>query len=156
MTEPPDYAALARQYLDLWEEHLTAIAIDPALAAQMSTMFGLMGQMMPLAMPGAMSGGTGNAIDPIAAFRQTMAGMAAGAAQTRHGGDDQARPDTRSKAGTAAAAAASGDGDEGLAELARRLAAVERQLAGAKRSAGRTRRSKPASGSRGAGKPKSG
>jgi hypothetical protein len=78
MSETPDYAALARQYLDLWEEHLTALANDPTLAAQMSAMFALMGQAMPLATPGAgFPGGIG--ANPFAdvqrAMAQAMAGM---------------------------------------------------------------------------------
>ena len=133
MTEPPDYAALARQYLDLWEEHLTALANHPNLATQTAAMFGLMGQMMPPAMPGADAGGA----DPLAMLRAAMAQMTAGAARpaaTPEGGtrDDRSRSAAGrpgSPAGAAAAAAAPGDGDERLDELARRLAAVEERLA---------------------------
>jgi hypothetical protein len=32
MAEPPDLAALARRYVDLWQDQLTAMAADPALA----------------------------------------------------------------------------------------------------------------------------
>jgi hypothetical protein len=132
MTEPPDYAALARQYLDLWEEHLTAIANDPALAAQMAAMLGLMGRMMPFTMPAATGG------DPLAPLRRTMTQMAAGgmpagpppagAGEDRCSDDDHARRDTRSQAGAAATAAASGDGGQRLDELAERLAALEARL----------------------------
>ncbi|MEK9660671.1 MAG: hypothetical protein VW644_02870 [Alphaproteobacteria bacterium] len=169
MSEPPNYAALARQYLDLWEEHLTAVANDPALAQQMAAMFGLMGQTMPLGMPGAAqfgataSGAAGAAADanPLAAMQQAMAQMMAGfnPAASAQNGTEKGQPDERSGSadggprpttGAAAVAAAPGDGDERLDELARRLAAVEAQLA--ELAAGSSGRSRGAADGAGGGK----
>lgn len=154
MSETPDYAALARQYLDLWEEHLTAVANDPALAQQMAAMFGLMGQTMPLGMPGSGTTSDGN---PLAAMQQAMAQMMAGFSPA--GSAEKGQPDDRSGSDTAgsrptpgatAAAAASGDGDERLDELARRLADVEKQLV--ELAAGSGGRSKRAASGAGRGK----
>jgi hypothetical protein len=39
MAEPPDFAELAKRYVDLWQDHLTAIAGDPALADSMARLF---------------------------------------------------------------------------------------------------------------------
>jgi hypothetical protein len=39
MAEPPDLAELAKRYVDLWQDHLTAIAGDPALADGMARLF---------------------------------------------------------------------------------------------------------------------
>lgn len=41
MTEPPDIEALARRYLDLWQQHLAEAAGDPVLAAAMARLAGL-------------------------------------------------------------------------------------------------------------------
>ncbi|MGH7091551.1 MAG: hypothetical protein ACREFQ_21890 [Stellaceae bacterium] len=39
MADPPDYAELAKRYVDLWQDHLMAIAGDPALAESMARLF---------------------------------------------------------------------------------------------------------------------
>ena len=39
MAEPPDLASLAKRYLDLWQEQLTAMAADPDLAESMARLF---------------------------------------------------------------------------------------------------------------------
>jgi len=39
MAEPPDLASLAKRYLDLWQEQLTAMAADPELAESMARLF---------------------------------------------------------------------------------------------------------------------
>src|SRR5690242_10668845 len=36
MAEPPDLASLAKRYLDLWQEQLTAMAADPDLAESLA------------------------------------------------------------------------------------------------------------------------
>ncbi len=40
MAEPPDFSELAKRYVDLWQDHLMAIAGDPALADSMARLFG--------------------------------------------------------------------------------------------------------------------
>jgi len=45
MAEQPDFAALARQYLDLWEDQLTLMAADPDLAEQSARFFDAMTQL---------------------------------------------------------------------------------------------------------------
>jgi hypothetical protein len=98
MTERPDLAALARRYLDLWEHQVAAMASDPALAEQLTRLFRAIGDGMA-----AVAGG-------VEGHESHKARRGAG------------------KAGAAAAAAASGGGGVELAELARRLAALERRL----------------------------
>jgi hypothetical protein len=93
MPEPPDLANLAKRYVDLWQDQLSAMAADPELAESMARLLAALVPPTWLRWPGA----------------------------TR---DEAAAP-----AGAAAAGAAPLDGDGGLAELARRLAAVEERLA---------------------------
>jgi hypothetical protein len=39
MAEPPDLAELAKRYVDLWQDHLMALAGDPALADSIARLF---------------------------------------------------------------------------------------------------------------------
>src|SRR5690349_13578919 len=103
MDEAPDLTSLARRWLDLWQEQVTALAGDPAVAEQTARLLGLI------------EGGA-------AAWRQAAAG--------KTDGDD--RGGTATSAGTAGAATAPlspAAGGDDLARLAARLAAVEERLA---------------------------
>ncbi|MEM7443377.1 MAG: hypothetical protein AAF414_08630 [Pseudomonadota bacterium] len=113
-TEPPEMAELARRYLDLWQEEAAAIAADPTETEAFGRWFASVGQQ---------------SLDPagwIAAMR-SMAATFTGAQPTagpRH--DGAGGPNA--KAGATPAGAASGDGAGNVAELADRVAALERQV----------------------------
>src|SRR2546430_16404769 len=98
-SEPPNLEALARRYLDLWQDQATALAGDAELARQV-------GRWLSMMQAGMAHG------------FQTFNAPAAGA-RTRGTGPAP---------GAAAPAAASGGRDHGLDQLARRLAAAERRL----------------------------
>jgi len=145
MTDTPDFTALAREYLDLWEDQLAAMAADPTLAEQSARFFGAMG--------GAEAAANPMATAQMAAMAQqfmTLAGLAAGGTAK----DGYSKPTT---AGSAPATAASGDSAQQLAELTSRLAALEERLdrleAG---GGGKGSRTKSATGKRGSTKKKSG
>jgi hypothetical protein len=144
-TGPPDFAVLAREYLDLWEDHLAAMAADPALAGQSARFFETMGGVEAAANPMATA--------QMAAMAQqfmTLAGLAAG-------GNTSDGPTKPTSSGTAPAAAASGDGAQQLADLASRLAALEERLDRLETGGGGARRgAKPAAGKRRGTKSKSG
>ncbi len=154
MADTPDFAALARQYLDLWEDQLAAMAADPTLATQSARIFETMGQPEAATNPLATA--------QMAAMAQqfmTLAGLAAGG--TANDGNA-----TQTTAGPAPAAAASGDSAQQLAQLTSRLAALEERLdrmeagsggarGGTKPATGKGRNTKPKSdGQRKRAKPK--
>ena len=56
MIDQPDFAALARQYLDLWEDQLSAMAADPDLAEQTARFFDTMTQLGAIPHPMGASG----------------------------------------------------------------------------------------------------
>ncbi|MEX1205497.1 MAG: hypothetical protein WEB85_09630 [Dongiaceae bacterium] len=130
--EAPDLDALARRYLDLWQDQVAAVAGDADLIQEMTRLIALIGAAAgaaawngrpPAPGPGAVSeaggGGDGSASDGAgrAAAGGGAAGAAAASASPRRGGDDLARLDRR------------------LAALERRIARLE---AGATGAAGRT------------------
>ena len=136
MSNPPDFTELARQYLDLWEDQLTAMAADPELAAQTARFFDAMGRMGLAANPMAAAG--------MGAFIEQMSAMA-GVQSEQADESGTARTAPR----TPPAAAPPGDRDERLDELARRLADVEERLAGLEagnRRTGRAPAKKPSGG----------
>ena len=140
MTDAPDFATLARQYLDLWEDQLAAMASDSALAEQSARFFEVMARSDAAANPLATA-----QMAMLAQQFMTLAGLSAGG-RPEH--DTTARP--ASPAGSTSAAAASGDSVQQLAELASRLAAIEERLdrleAGGEKP---RRRAQPAAGGRG-------
>jgi hypothetical protein len=101
MTEPPDMEALARRFLALWQEQLLATAADPALAAALARTLTLAGATLA----------------PWTALVEAGARSRDGEAAA-HAAD-----------GAPAAPAPSRDRDDAVAELARRLAALEERVA---------------------------
>jgi len=142
MINTPDFAALAREYLDLWEDQLAAMAADPTIAAQSARFFETMGQADAAANPLATA--------QMAAMAQqfmTLAGLAAGG--KAENGDTTDVPAQRTPAGSTAATAAPGDSAQQLAQLASRLAALEERLDRLEAGGGGARASaKPAAGKR--------
>jgi len=128
MSEPPDLDALAKRYLDLWQDQLGGISKDQQTAE-------IMAQTMELMNAGA------------AAF----ASMVAAQGNLNKGYPDADAAPTAGKPnappGTAAAAAPSGASDPDLDELARRLDRLEERLDTLEAGAVKSRRS-PAKKSR--------
>jgi hypothetical protein len=153
MTDTPDFAALAREYLDLWQDQLTAMAADPALAAQSARFFEAMGQAETAAGPQATA--------QMAAMAQqfmTLAGLATGG-KADDGAAQRATPEPARgpSRGAAPPAAAPDDSHQQLAELASRLAALEERLDRMETGSGGARGSaKSATGKRAGAKSKSG
>ena len=110
MNDQSDFAKLARQYLDLWEGQLTAISADPDLAEQSARFFGAMTQL-------------GKDMNPLlnANFVDFLDRAQMG---TRNASDPTPPATDR----TAPAPATSGDRDEWMDQLSRRLAALEERL----------------------------
>jgi hypothetical protein len=152
MTDTPDFAALARDYLDLWQDQLAAMAADPTLAAQSARFFEAMGQAEATAGPQATA--------QMAAMAQqfmTLAGLAAGGKAdddpAQRATPEAERGPTR---GAAPPAAAPDNSHKQLAELASRLAALEERLDRMEAGSGDARGSaKSATGKRAGAKSKS-
>jgi hypothetical protein len=112
---PPDFKTLARRYLDLWQEQVTAMANDPALAETLAQGVAMMAQM------------------PASILQAAAAGAASTVNQARAADAGSSVPSDSPAAGNApgaAPAAAASDGACVDADgLARRLAAVEERLA---------------------------
>lgn len=60
MSDPPNMDELARRFLDLWEQNLTAAASDPEMAKAMGQFFG---RFNPAAQPAGAEAGEDEAID---------------------------------------------------------------------------------------------
>ncbi|MEQ8440672.1 MAG: hypothetical protein RIM33_08640 [Alphaproteobacteria bacterium] len=147
-----DPAALARRFADLWQEQLTAMAADPAMAracADSLQVWQTMAQQMGLPQQGASPAGMQaqgtHGQDPTA-MMQTWAGMlgqmmGAAAPQQENrakGAGDGTATGTRTADGSAAASGASGGGEQLLRDVLLRLDAIERRLDGLEPGAGRT------------------
>lgn len=96
MSGPTDWDDLAKRYLDLWQEQLTAMGGDLQL------------------------------IEQFARLAQDMAGR--GLANPMAGFAGMGQPDGAGEAGSTAAGDASGQRDQRLDELERRVGAVEKRL----------------------------
>src|SRR5215470_2277216 len=107
MTDVPDLDGLARRYLDLWEEQAIAWAGDATLADSIRLWLGFAGAAKGTGAEGQGDGGDGRA----------------------GGIDGRGQSEPRDAARAAPAARAPGDGDDDVARLARRLAALEQRLA---------------------------
>jgi hypothetical protein len=106
---PPDLAELAKRYVALWQDYLSATAADADLADAMArfiTSFGAFAGYRPAPPEAPIDDGAPEHDAP----RKDAAGR-------------EAPP------GPSPAAAASGERDDAVADLARRLAALERRIA---------------------------
>ncbi len=99
MADPPDLSALAKRYVDLWQDQLIALAAHPELAEGLARVL---------------------AAFPIPAVSWPRAD---GATSKHNGLAETAAPRA------APSAAPSGGGDHQLREFARRLAALEERMA---------------------------
>tara|TARA_A100001037_G_C15113041_1_gene619979 strand:- start:447 stop:887 length:441 start_codon:yes stop_codon:yes gene_type:complete len=120
MSNQPDFTTLARQYLDLWEDQLTAMAANPDLAEQTARFFDTMQQLGAIANPMAVPG--------LAAMMAQMTGPFGSPASSTTDQSDGPSDQPAAAAGTAAATATHTDRDQQLVELTRRLADVEERL----------------------------
>ncbi|MFT6580063.1 MAG: hypothetical protein ACKVKG_11255 [Alphaproteobacteria bacterium] len=124
MTEPPDIEDLASRFLDLWRQHLTVIAGDPANADAMQRVFaafnpGASAPFDPASWPGLnQDWGQGSARAENATDDATD--KAADYASSGHG----------NASGTAPATGASSGGGDVVRNLERRLAELEARLNG--------------------------
>jgi len=164
--DPPDMADLARQFADLWQEQLSAMAADPDLARSMSEtmqlwqqgMAGFAGSVPGGSVPGgSVPGGTphaGAANDAMGQAIKTWTAMVSGAMQGGTNSHAQHTPQAASSPGTKAPATASDGGEQLLHELNRRLAGLEERLDHLERrlDGARTESGAPASGKAGSGK----
>jgi hypothetical protein len=123
MSEPPDVDALARRFLDLWQEQLTIMAADPELADGLAKL--LAGLSASAGLAPFLAGLAAAPAGP---------GIGEGSEPGEHG--QCGRHTDRDAARAAAADAASRGGGLALDELARRLADVERRLARLEDAAG--------------------
>jgi hypothetical protein len=114
MADSPDLAALARRYVDLWQDQLTAMAADPALAESTAR---LLAALVPAGWPPP-----GTQDDDAGSF---FRGPVPGTTKPQPAKAQHAN----AKTGSAAAGAASDQRDRRLDELARSLAALEKRLA---------------------------
>ena len=120
--------ALARKLLDLWQDHLSALAQDPALMAQALK---LMSAYAPFPWPQAgttPTGGSGFAPFPSQFPGGPFGGFPFGGFPATAPGTEPGS-EARSKPGSAAAAAAPDAGAGAVGELRRRVAELEGRLA---------------------------
>src|SRR5579883_510901 len=116
MTEPPDLSQLAKRYIELWQDYLTAAAADPDLIDSLARLFAGMGVAASL-WPGSWP-----------RRRDAQAGDGGCERDGPPGWGVAATPDAAPPR-AAAASAALGERADDLARLARRLAALDERLA---------------------------
>jgi hypothetical protein len=119
MPEPPDLETLARRYLDLWQDQVSALAADPEFTETLGRLLQVSAALGP------------------AGWMSLWTAAAAGLQPQKGQNPHAARPFTTGNAaparaaetaGPAPAAASPGDGNADLAELRRRLAVLEERL----------------------------
>jgi hypothetical protein len=128
MPEPPDLSSLAKRYVELWQDYLTAAAADPDLADSLARLLAGMGEAV--------------ALSPWSAWLRTASAArerSERAAAPPSRADEQAAPQPatdrpgESEAGATARAAPVAapphERDDGLAEFARRIARLDERLA---------------------------
>lgn len=120
MQDPPDIEALARRYLDLWQDQLTAIAADPDFAETMGRLFELMAWAAPPAGGPPPTGPMAN--DVTTKPRGSM----------RHDNKPLAEPSN----GSAPPTAPRRDGGDDVARLTRRIADLEARLLALEKGSG--------------------
>ncbi|MDP6785578.1 MAG: hypothetical protein QGI13_00480 [Rhodospirillales bacterium] len=114
MSKPPDIDTLARRYLDLWQDQLSALAADQNVAEVTAKTIELMN-----------SGLTAMASVAETATRSSGPGGAEPSPQQPSKDHDN----TIDSPGTTTVAATSGRSDHDLAEFSRRLGALEQRVA---------------------------
>lgn len=153
--EPPEeLEELARRYVDLWQDQMTALAADPEFAESLQKVMAAMGvaasglpamwSAWPAAMSTLMSAAQPGMTNPQgqetdekpAGGKQNASGQAAGAGPSKAGPSKAGA----GKAGAEAAAAASHGGGPDLGVLEERLAALEQRIRSLEGGTGRARR----------------
>jgi hypothetical protein len=114
MADSPDLAALARRYVDLWQDQLTAMAADPALAESTAR---LLAALVPAGWP----------------TQPPDQDDDAGIFTTGRGSPGRSKPGrasapSSSPSGAAPAGAAFDERDRRIAQLTRRVGALEKRL----------------------------
>jgi hypothetical protein len=112
MTKPPDIDALARRYLDLWQDQLSALAADKDVAELTAKTIEVMNSGL-------------TAMTSVAETRNPGPGGAG--ASPQHPSKDH--DNTIESTGAETAAATSGRPDNDLAEFSRRLDTLEQRVA---------------------------
>ncbi len=126
---PTDYQKLAAETLDLWQQHLTALAADSKAKSDLAVWLEPSRQMLDAWMKNAQNAAHGNAPFPFAAPAPGNGSDPAGAART------------------ASAGLASDDGSVRLSELALHVAGLEERVTRLEaRRAASARKAKPQSG----------
>jgi hypothetical protein len=110
MNDQPDFATLARQYLDLWEGQLTAMSSAPGLAEQSARFFDAMNQL-------------GKDANPM-----LTASLAEFLKRTQVGTQNEPDSTTSAKDRAPASPSAYDDRDEWMDQLSSRLAALEERF----------------------------
>tara|TARA_R110002124_G_scaffold80789_1_gene213631 strand:+ start:51705 stop:52250 length:546 start_codon:yes stop_codon:yes gene_type:complete len=137
MADQPDLDQLAKQYLDLWQDHMQSMAADPKVTETMSQMT----QMMT----GSATAFAALAQQAINAGKQPPTPSTSGPSTeppTHEPSDDGPGATTPAPdgPGTPAPGAAHGGADLDMAELARRLDGIERRLAALESGTGGARK----------------
>ncbi|MCM0020362.1 MAG: hypothetical protein NBV67_10245 [Tagaea sp.] len=139
--EPPSLDELAKKYLDLWQDQMTALAADPETARLMGRSL----QLWASAGPAGWQSIWQAAADGLKGHPGTVFDHAAFSAFF------QQQPAAGQARGPAPAGPASGRGGDDVAELRRRLAELETRVAGLapkpgspRKSAGKRPRKSPA------------
>ncbi|MEO3428231.1 hypothetical protein AAFN88_05195 [Pelagibius sp. CAU 1746] len=144
---PEDLEELARRYVDLWQDQMTALAADPEFAESLQKVMAAMGvaasglpamwsawpaamsTLMSAAQPATQTGRT-NPQEPKTDEKPAGA---------KHDGSGQASGPRAAEAGAEAAAAASHGGGADLGLLEERLAALEQRIRDLEGGSGRAR-----------------
>jgi hypothetical protein len=151
MADQADADDLARRYLDLWQDQMSALAADQDFARaiqQIMTGMGLAGTATPAtfanwaAWPGMMAG-----LAPVPQGDATADAQSRKQARSGHGNHGAA---SAAASGAAAPGADTGGGGADLDQLTRRLAALEKRIAaleggtapGRRRAASKPRKAK--------------
>jgi len=142
MADGVEQEDLARRFLDLWQDQMTALAGDPEYTEALSRLFASMGVASAEA-PAACQGWP----DALSGLLQAAGapgggdqGGDQGHGQERGGATDLAKPSRGAAAGAQAAADEPGDGGSDLDHVLGRLAALEDRIAQLETRAGRARK----------------
>src|SRR5260221_3711348 len=126
MSEPPDLSVLAKRYVELWQDYLTAAAADPGLADSLARLLAGLGTVAALSPWQAWQRG--------AAVWRDRSDHNAAARSHDQATSEPSSPAAQERPGAAApraapAASPSHERDDGMAEFARRLARLDERLA---------------------------